>query len=184
MVLPGSMKRAIWRDRGLSWSWRPRVSHRQAVGHQDTTAVIIAGGPLRLFYAWQRFVPGGSEARRRRSGAAAHDLTAHRDDSAGTGKTENNPGRQSLLCQAAMDRFFVPTYAFQSRRAERRSRMPAGHRAAARSVLDGREHDGSLRRGGTTLLATPLNGQASDAGRPHINGETKTRRLCADYHRR
>ena len=39
----------------------------------------------------------------------------------------------------------VPTYAFQGRRARRRSRMPKGHRVfAARSVLDGREHGGNL----------------------------------------
>ena len=44
-----------------------------------------------------------------------------------------------------MDRFFVPTGAFQSRRAERRSSRPNGHRVfAARSVLDGREHGGIL----------------------------------------
>jgi len=43
-----------------------------------------------------------------------------------------------------MDRFFVPTSALRSRRAQRRSRRAAGHRVAARSVLDGREHDGTV----------------------------------------
>jgi hypothetical protein len=38
----------------------------------------------------------------------------------------------------------VPTCAPPRRRAERRSRMAEGHRVAARSVLDGREHDGTL----------------------------------------
>ena len=40
----------------------------------------------------------------------------------------------------------VPTCAFPGRRAQWRSRMTEGHRAlrAARSVLDGREHDGTL----------------------------------------
>jgi transposase-like protein len=35
-----------------------------------------------------------------------------------------------------------------SRRAQRRSRRPEGPRVAARSVLDGREHDGTLAAGG------------------------------------
>ena len=35
-----------------------------------------------------------------------------------------------------------------SRRARRRSRRPEGHRVAARSVLDGREHDGTLTAAG------------------------------------
>src|ERR1035437_5568120 len=38
-----------------------------------------------------------------------------------------------------------------------RSRMPAGHRAAARSVLDGREHDGILDADGPT--STFLSGE-------------------------
>jgi hypothetical protein len=38
----------------------------------------------------------------------------------------------------------VPTCAPPRRRAERQSRMAEGHRRAARSVLDGREHDGTL----------------------------------------
>jgi hypothetical protein len=54
-----------------------------------------------------------------------------------------------------MDDFFVPAYVFQSRRAERRSRMPEGHRAAARSVLDGREHDGILDAEGPTPIFPP-----------------------------
>jgi len=43
-----------------------------------------------------------------------------------------------------VDRFFVPACALDGRRAQRRSRRPEGPRAAARSVLDGREHDGTL----------------------------------------
>jgi hypothetical protein len=38
----------------------------------------------------------------------------------------------------------VPTCAPPRRRAQRQSRMAEGHREAARSVLDGREHDGTL----------------------------------------
>jgi hypothetical protein len=75
---------------------------------QHTTDVIIAGGPLRPFYAWYAFVPGAAEARRSRSGTATRDLTAHRDG-AGIDASVNNPGQQSLLWQAAMNRFFVPT---------------------------------------------------------------------------
>lgn len=56
--------------------------------------------------------------------------------------------RGSLLCSACANRFFVPTCGLHSRRARRRSRRPEGHRVAARSVLDGREHDGTLTAAG------------------------------------
>ena len=41
-----------------------------------------------------------------------------------------------------------PGLTFLGRRAQPRSRMAAGHRGAARSVLDGGEHGGNLARGG------------------------------------
>jgi hypothetical protein len=64
--------------------------------------------------------------------------------------------------------------------------MPEGHRVfAARSVLDGREHDGSLDAEGTTLIAILSRRRPTDAVRQtHIKGETKARRLCAGFHRR
>jgi len=64
--------------------------------------------------------------------------------------------------------------------------MPEGHRVfAARSVLDGREHDGSLDAEGATPIAILPRGRPTDAGKQtHIKGETKARHLCAGFHRR
>lgn len=118
------------------------------------------GRPTSTFLRLVALVPGGARAGKPRSGTA---VRSDRPPWAGIGKTENNPGEQSLPCQAAMNRFFVPTYAFQSRRAERRSRMPVGHRAAARSVLSGRESTTHPRCRGTTPIfpsgewVSPLN---------------------------
>ena len=62
------------------------------------------------------------------------------------------------------------------RRAQRQSRMAEGHREAARRVLDGREHDGSLARRRTTIppacatspsmygFSPPLTSAASSGG--------------------
>ena len=44
-----------------------------------------------------------------------------------------------------------PGLTFLGRRAQPRSRMAAGHRGAARSVLDGGEHGGNLARGKADL---------------------------------
>ena len=44
--------------------------------------------------------------------------------------------------------FFRPDLRLCCRRAERRSGMAGGHRGAARSVLDGREHGGRMAGGG------------------------------------
>lgn len=68
--------------------------------------------------------------------------------------------------------------------------MPEGHRAAARSVLDGREHDGIIdRRADTDLPPPDIDGPQTisppDAGRkPRVEDETKFRHLCAGLRRR
>ena len=64
-------------------------------------------------------------------------------------------------------RFFVPACGLRSRRAQRRSRRPEGPRVAARSVLDGREHDGTLGAGGREchLQAGNRNGGCAPVGR-------------------
>jgi hypothetical protein len=50
-------------------------------------------------------------------------------------------------------RFSVPACTIGGRRAQRRSRLAAGHRGAARSGLDGREHGASLAQAGARQLA-------------------------------
>jgi hypothetical protein len=68
--------------------------------------------------------------------------------------------------------------------------MPEGHRVfAARSVLDGREHDGSLRQEGAKSISlhihAPSTASLGDAVRKiRITGETKFRHLSAGFHRR
>ena len=59
--------------------------------------------------------------------------------------------------------------------------MPEGHRAfAARSVLDGREHDGSLNAEGAALIATPPKGRLRT---PYDNHTSKVKRRRAIYAR-
>ena len=60
-----------------------------------------------------------------------------------------------------------PDLRITCRRAQRRSMMAEGHREAARSVIDGREHDGTL----------AAEGRQYHQHAPH-------RRLCTDSHRR
>lgn len=55
-------------------------------------------------------------------------------------------------------RFFHPGLIAVTRRAQRRSTAAAGHRAAARSVVDGREH------GATLALSGSLSSLAADRG--------------------
>ena len=58
----------------------------------------------------------------------------------------------SFFCLTPAEQFFRLDRNSMRRRVERRSRMAAafgGHREAARSVLDGREHGGILPRVGT-----------------------------------
>jgi hypothetical protein len=69
-------------------------------------------------------------------------------------RRDSRPVQRSFFCHTTgslfgqEDHFFVPTCALDSRCAQRRSRRPEGHRVAARSVLDGREHDGTFAAGG------------------------------------
>ena len=86
----------------------------------------------------------------------------------------------------------VPTCALQSRRAQWRSRMPEGQRVAARSVLDGREHDGTLAADGRQRqLSGPSDrparrGRASTASchRPPATEKANIRRSDTASHRR
>jgi hypothetical protein len=50
------------------------------------------------------------------------------------------------LLGSAARRFSVPARKPQARRAQRQSRLAAGHAEGARSGLDGREHDATLER--------------------------------------
>ena len=72
-----------------------------------------------------------------------------------------------MFLGSAGGRFSVPACTIPRRRAQRRSRRAAGHRAAARSVLDGREHGASLDHAGTpAAMAPPCRVMVLSAVRP------------------
>ena len=164
----------LGRSEGAARLSEPSPGSKSA-GH---TRCHIADEPLGPLCAWQPFVSGGAVAGRSRSCTGTGDPTTH-GDIANIGKSENKPGQKSLLCQAIMDRFFVPAYAFQSRRAQRRSRMPVGHRAAARSVLEGREHDGILDADGQH--GSPHHKPTHRSGRPKARTHSKVKRRCRHF---
>ena len=96
--------------------------------------------------------------RQKRQGLVRVELQVRKEDAAlvrgvnGGGKTSQMAAQKSAsfggVSLFGWRPFPRPGLTFLGRRAQPRSRMAAGHRGAARSVLDGGEHGGNLARGG------------------------------------
>src|SRR4051794_41156414 len=98
-----------------------------------------------------------------------YDFPAEHWDHLRTSDEIDKPELQKMHCFSVRLRsaVFLPRPSSEPRRAQRRSRVAAGHRAAVRSTLDGREHGATFVQAGraiTAMCVRPTHGRMDPHG--------------------